>query len=83
MTARIRGSRDIELEVAASGHGRRYRDNKIKFFTISEVAECVSVSTRTARRWIERGELVAHRFGATVRIAETDLRVFLAQHRDP
>ena len=72
-----------EIEAAASSHlrGRRHRDN-IKFFTIHEVAECLNVSTRTVRRWIERGELVAHRFGATVRIAEPDLRGFLAQHRD-
>ena len=52
-----------------------------KFFTIAEVAECLNFSTRTVRRWIERGELVSHRFGAAVRIAETDLRAFLAQHR--
>ena len=82
MTARMRCSSDNELEVAASGRGRRHRDNEIKFFTISEVAECLNVSTRTIRRWIERGELVAHHFGAAPRIAETDLRAFLAQHRD-
>lgn len=52
-----------------------------KFFTIAEVAESLNISTRTVRRWIKRGELVSHRFGAAVRIAETDLRAFLAQHR--
>ena len=54
----------------------------IKFFTIDEVAEMLSVSTRTVRRWIDRGELVAHRFGAAVRISEADLRAFLALRRD-
>ena len=50
-------------------------------FTIAEVAERLRVSTRTVRRWIEAGDLVAHRFGGIVRIAETDLRAFLALHR--
>ena len=54
----------------------------IKFFTIPEVAERLDVTTRTDRRWIKRGELVAHRFGGVVRIAEADLRAFFSQHRD-
>jgi excisionase family DNA binding protein len=56
------------------------RDN---FFTIAEVAERFGVATRTVRRWIGAGELVAHRFGRAVRIAESDLKAFIAQHRDP
>jgi excisionase family DNA binding protein len=47
-----------------------------RFFTIVEVAECLSVSTRTVRRWIKRGELTAYRVGSVVRIAESDLRAF-------
>jgi excisionase family DNA binding protein len=52
-----------------------------KFFAITEVAEMVGVSTRSVRRWIKRDELAAHRFGASVRIAESDLKVFFSQHR--
>jgi excisionase family DNA binding protein len=52
------------------------------FYTIAEVAEIVGVCTRTVRRWIEAKRLCAHRFGATVRIAEADLQAFLATHRD-
>ena len=37
---------------------------------------------RTILRWIAAGELVAHRFGASVRIAEADLRAFVALHRE-
>lgn len=37
--------------------------------------------TRTVRRWIEAGDLVVHRVGGVVRIAEGDLRAFLALHR--
>ena len=62
---------------ASSGYASasRFRREGIKFFTIPEVAECLNVSTRTVRRWIERGELVvAHRFGAAVGIAEANLK---------
>ena len=37
---------------------------------IPEVAERLHVATRTVRRWIKSGDLVAHRFGGVVRIAE-------------
>jgi excisionase family DNA binding protein len=55
--------------------------SELKFFSIRYVAEALSVSTRTVRRWIERGELVAHHLGGAVRIAESDLKAFLAQRR--
>jgi excisionase family DNA binding protein len=73
------------MEPAAFGRilRRRHCDNQIKFFTISEVADCLGVATRTVRRWIKAGELVAHHFGAVARIAESDLRAFIARHRDP
>ena len=43
----------------------------------------LGVSTRTVRRWIKRGDLVAHHFGTAVRIAEADLKAFIARHRHP
>ena len=52
----------------------------IKFFTVPQVADSLSVSTRTVRRWIDKGELIAHRIGG-VRIAEGDLRAFIAARR--
>ena len=62
MSSRIRSSSDSDLEVAAFAdvRDRRQRDNQIKFFTIAEVAECLRVSTRTVRRWIKAGDLIAH-----------------------
>ena len=57
-------------------------DDRIRFFTIAEVAERVHVAPRTVRRWIERTDLVVHRIGGVVRIAEHDLRAFLALYRD-
>jgi excisionase family DNA binding protein len=52
-----------------------------KFYCIDEVAELLGVSTRTVRRSIERKELIAHKIGRAVRIAEPDLKAFIARHR--
>ncbi|MCH9000490.1 MAG: helix-turn-helix domain-containing protein [Proteobacteria bacterium] len=52
------------------------------FWTILDIAETLDVSKRTVQRWIASGDLVPHRFGRSVRIADGDLRTFLAQRRD-
>ncbi len=52
-----------------------------RFVSIKDVAEQLGVSTRTVSRWIETGELVAHRFGRLVRVGEIDLQRFLATRR--
>ena len=71
------------MTAEGSGRGpRRPRRDPEQFFTIPAVAEYVDVSTRSVRRWIERGDLVAYHFGGVVRIAATDLKAFLAMHRD-
>jgi excisionase family DNA binding protein len=83
MTSRIHPPSDSN-EAGAFGptHGRRHRDDQIKFFTIAEVAERLRVATRTIRRWVKNGDLIAHRHGGVVRISDGDLRAFLAAHRD-
>ncbi len=53
-----------------------------KFYTIEQIAECVDASTRTVRRWVEKGLLIAHRINGLVRISEADFQAFLATHRD-
>jgi excisionase family DNA binding protein len=74
-------------KLASPGSGDRVRAGARKttaipkFFTIGQVADLLEVSTRTVRRWTDAGLLVTHRFGGVVRIAEHDLRLFLAQHR--
>jgi excisionase family DNA binding protein len=52
-----------------------------RFYTIEEIAECVGASTRTIRRWIDKGLLIAHRINGLVRISEADFLAFLAAHR--
>jgi excisionase family DNA binding protein len=66
----------------AAANGRSVSAGAIRFYSISEIAEITAVSSRTVRRWIAQKDLIAHRLGKSVRIAESDLRTFLAQHRD-
>ena len=54
-----------------------------EFFTIDEVANSLKVSSRTIRRWIDCGELAAHKLGASVRISRQDLAAFTALRRQP
>ena len=53
-----------------------------KCYAIQTVAEALDVSARTIRRWIASGNLTVHRVNGVVRIAEGDLRAFLALHRE-
>jgi hypothetical protein len=53
-----------------------------KYHSIKAVVEALDVSPRAVRRWIARGDLIVHRVDHIVRIAETDLRTFLALHRE-
>jgi excisionase family DNA binding protein len=82
--ARKRRPSGSDIEAAAFGHvlGRRHRDDHIGFSTIAEIAERLHVNARTVRRWIKANELVVHRVGSVVRISESDLRAFLALHRE-
>jgi len=52
-----------------------------RFFSVADVADALGVSTRSVHRWIDTGVLLAHRFGRALRIAESDLNRFLADHR--
>jgi excisionase family DNA binding protein len=58
------------------------KPNSKPFWTVPDIAQFLDVSPRTVWRWIDVGDLVPHRFGRSVRIADGDLRAFLAQHRD-
>jgi excisionase family DNA binding protein len=59
----------------------RQAGQPLKFYTKAEVAGMLGVSPRSVQRWIVCGDLAVHRFRGAVRIAETDLRVFVASHR--
>jgi excisionase family DNA binding protein len=83
VTRRTRDSGDRDIEAADFGRGRARRPRALpKCYSIKTVAEALEVSDRTIRRWIDQPDLVAHRPGGVIRIAEDDLRAFLALHRD-
>lgn len=50
--------------------------------TIEQAAEHLQVSTKTIRRWIKSGDLVAHRFGHQWRISKSDLLAFIRMRRE-
>ena len=50
--------------------------------TVSQVADVLQVNVRTVRRWIDAGDLVAHRIGRGVRVSEADLIAFIRSHRE-
>jgi excisionase family DNA binding protein len=72
----------LKPRTAASAHVLQRGGGIPKYYSIKTVAEAIDVSTRTVRRWIENGDLVVHRVDGVVRVAEADLRAFLAQHRE-
>jgi excisionase family DNA binding protein len=83
MTRQTQVSTDRDIEAGCGRvRGRRPRGGIPRYYTIQEVAELLVVSTRTVRRWIANGDLIAHRPGGIIRIAEDDLRAFLALHRE-
>ncbi len=55
--------------------------NLPRMYSIKEIGPQVGVSSKTIRRWIERGELHVHRLGRRLRISEDDLLAFLSKHR--
>ncbi len=50
--------------------------------TIPDVAEQLQVSEKTIRRWLTRGDLIAHRIGRQLRISEPDFQAFIRMRRE-
>jgi excisionase family DNA binding protein len=50
--------------------------------SISAVAALLDVSTKTIRRKIQAGELLAHRIGQRIRISEDDYRNYVSGRRE-
>ncbi len=62
--------------------GVKRQQRPISFFTERTLAAHLSVSDRTIRNWIRRGELTSYKLGASRRIDPADVEDFLARHRD-
>ena len=52
-----------------------------RFLSVAAVALLLGVSQKTVRTWITKEQLPHHRLGGLIRIAEDDLRAFLAVRR--
>ena len=53
-----------------------------EFTSIAKFAEHLDVNPKTVRRWIDKGDLVAHRFGRQLRISRADLEAFVRVRRE-
>ena len=49
--------------------------------TIKQAAEHLQVSSKTVRRWLDTGDLIAHRLGRQWRISAADLQTFIRMGR--
>lgn len=54
-----------------------------KFYSINDLADLFSCSTKTVRRMIERGDLQHHRFGRSIRVSQADLDCYIENCRAP
>ena len=52
-----------------------------RLLTIKDVADILQVSDKTVRRWIDAGDLVAHRVGRQLRVSQGDLETFIKLRR--
>lgn len=54
----------------------------VNWLTVEEVAGTLRVSTRTVRKWIQRGELSAVKAGKNWIVSNDALQRFIDQHRN-
>lgn len=52
-----------------------------RLLTIRDVADILRVSAKSVRRWIDAGDLVAHRVGRQLRVSQGDLETFIKLRR--
>jgi len=53
-----------------------------RLYSVEQIADLLGVSTKTVRRRIAEGKLLAHRVGRQVRISEDDYRSYVAAGRE-
>lgn len=79
---RALGSHPIQKRLSHDKGGVSTKSVGPAFFTERTLAAYLSVSDRTVRNWIRRGELPSYKLGASRRIDPADVEDFLARHRD-
>ena len=63
--------------VSPAIHRSRPATASVPLRSVADVAVLLGVSTRTVRRLIAGGDLLAHRIGRSLRISEADLNAYL------
>ena len=53
-----------------------------RLLTLKQTADHLQVSVKTVRRWIDAGDLIAHRLGRSLRVGESDLQTFIRMRRN-
>ena len=53
-----------------------------QFYSFTAIAQALEVNERTVRRWVDAGELIAHRLGGRRRVSQSDLDSFLNERRE-
>jgi excisionase family DNA binding protein len=76
------GSHPIQKRLSHDKKGVSTKSAGPAFFTERTLAAYLSVSDRTIRNWIRRGELPSYKLGASRRIDPADVADFLSRHRD-
>jgi hypothetical protein len=71
-----------EVERGGMANGKRPATCSEQMMTVADVAWESKRSERQVRREIASGELVAHRFGRSIRISRVDYADWLARKRD-
>jgi excisionase family DNA binding protein len=52
-----------------------------RVYTIDEIAEWLGFHRNTVRKWIVKGDLVAHQFGKEYRIKQSDIDDFMRRRQ--
>lgn len=76
------GSHPVQTGLLRDREGVRTKAPGPAFFTERTLPAYLSVSDRTIRNWIRRGELPSYKLGASRRIDPADVEDFLSRHRD-
>jgi excisionase family DNA binding protein len=53
----------------------------VRFVTLGELSKMLNLSVRHLQREIDRGDLVACKFGRAVRVAWKDVESYIQRHR--
>ena len=54
----------------------------VRLYTVADLSARFAVVPKTILRWIERGDLIAHRFNRRIRVTDADLQTFIRLHRE-